>query len=40
LSRSLKTQVRVIPTRKDRGRIEISFSSLDELDRLLEVLLK
>jgi len=35
LARSLKTRVRLVPSRKDRGRIEISYSSLDELDRLL-----
>jgi ParB family chromosome partitioning protein len=40
LARALKTRVRLVSSRKDRGRIEISYSSLDELDRLLEVLLK
>jgi ParB family chromosome partitioning protein len=40
LARSLKTRVRLVATKKDRGRIEINYSSLDELDRLLEVLLK
>jgi ParB family chromosome partitioning protein len=39
LRRALKTQVRLVTTHKDKGRIEIPFSSLDELDRLLEVLL-
>jgi ParB family chromosome partitioning protein len=40
LTHALKTRVRLVPTRKDKGRIEISYASLDELDRLLEVLLK
>ena len=40
LARSLKTRVRLVARKKDRGRIEISYGSLDELDRLLEVLLK
>lgn len=40
ISRSLKTRVRLVTGTKGRGRIEISYSSLDELDRLLEVLLK
>ena len=40
LSESLKTRVRLHATSKKRGRIEISYSSLDELDRLLEVLIK
>jgi len=40
LVRSLKTRVRLVTATKGRGRIEISYSSLDELDRLLEVLLK
>ncbi len=40
LTRSLKTRVKVVTTKKDEGRIEITYSSLDELDRLLEVLLK
>lgn len=40
LARALKTRVRLVPTRKDKGRIEINYASLDELDRLLEVLLK
>ena len=38
LTRELKTRVRLVAG-KDRGRIEITYSSLDELDRLLEVLL-
>lgn len=37
LQRSLKAKVR-IQDRKGRGRIEISYSSLEELDRLLEKL--
>jgi len=40
LARALKTRVRLVANKKDRGRIEISYGSLDELDRLLEVLLK
>jgi ParB family chromosome partitioning protein len=40
LSHSLKTRVRLTTTSKNKGRIEIAYSSLDELDRLLEVLLK
>lgn len=40
LSRGLKTRVRLIPKQKNKGRIEIVYNSLDELDRLLEVLLK
>ena len=40
LARALKTRVRLVPTRKDKGRIEINYASLDELDRILEVLLK
>jgi ParB family chromosome partitioning protein len=37
LSRTLGTTVRVVD-RKGRGRLEISFSSYDELDRILEVI--
>lgn len=40
LSQSLKTRVRLTKNSKNKGRIEIAYSSLDELDRLLEVLLK
>jgi ParB family chromosome partitioning protein len=39
LSRSLKTRVLVHQQRGNRGRIEIRYASLDELDRLLENLL-
>ncbi len=40
LTQSLKTRVRLTKSSKNKGRIEIAYSSLDELDRLLEVLLK
>jgi ParB family chromosome partitioning protein len=40
LGESLKTRVRLLATSQDKGRIEIAYSSLDELDRILEVLLK
>lgn len=40
LSRALKTRVRLVSRGKERGRLEINYSSLDELDRLLEVLLR
>jgi ParB family chromosome partitioning protein len=40
LGESLKTRVRLHATSPDKGRIEIAYSSLDELDRILEVLLK
>jgi ParB family chromosome partitioning protein len=40
LARSLKTRVRLQQSSKNKGRIEIAYSSLDELDRILEVLLK
>lgn len=39
LSRALHTKVRVHAGPANRGRIEIHYGSLDELDRLLEVLL-
>lgn len=39
LTRALKTRVRVVTTNPHKGRIEIGYNSLDELDRLLEVLL-
>lgn len=40
LSRSLKTNVRLTAHKGGNGKIEIVYNSLDELDRLLEVLLK
>ena len=40
LTRSLKTKVRLAHTASNAGRIEISYGSLDELDRLLEVLIR
>jgi ParB family chromosome partitioning protein len=40
LTRSLKTRVRLKPGQRGHGRIEINYSSLDELDRLLELLLR
>jgi ParB family transcriptional regulator, chromosome partitioning protein len=40
LCRALKTRVRLVPSTKGQGRIEITYNSLDELDRLLEVLLQ
>ncbi len=39
LGQSLKTRVHLHALSQDKGRIEIAYSSLDELDRLLEVLL-
>lgn len=39
LSHSLKTRVRLHMGKKDTGRIEITYSSLDELDRILDILL-
>lgn len=39
LKRSLGTKVR-IQHRGDKGKIEIQYSSLDELDRLLEILIR
>lgn len=38
LRHRLGTKVRIRPTKKDRGRIEIEYFSLDELDRILAVL--
>ena len=40
LARSLRTRVRVHQGKGNKGKLEISYSSLDELDRLLEVLLE
>ena len=40
LTHSLKTRVKLSQRGTDRGRIEIHFGSLDELDRLLEILLR
>lgn len=40
LMRALKTRVHVSHKKGGAGRIEIAYSSLDELDRLLKVLLK
>jgi ParB family transcriptional regulator, chromosome partitioning protein len=40
ISRALKTRVRLITSSRGRGRIEIAFNSLDEFDRLLEILLQ
>jgi ParB family chromosome partitioning protein len=39
LQRILGTKVRIVGKRK-RGKIEIEFYSLDELDRILELLRK
>ncbi len=39
LTRSLKTRVQLVG-KGNRGRIEITYGSLDELDRLLEILLE
>ena len=38
LERKLGTQVRIFPNRKNQGRIEIRYYSLDDLDRLLNLL--
>ena len=38
LERALGTQVRIFPNRKNQGRIEIRYYSLDDLDRLLNLL--
>lgn len=38
LERKLGTQVRIFPTRDHQGRIEIRYYSLDDLDRLLNLL--
>lgn len=40
LKKSLGTKVRLIQKNKERGKIEIEFSSLDELDRLLDILIQ
>jgi ParB family chromosome partitioning protein len=40
LTRSLKTRVKLSQRGNDRGRIEIHYGSLDELGRLLEILLR
>ena len=40
LTHSLHTRVKVHPGKGNKGRLEISYSSLDELDRILEVLLE
>jgi ParB family chromosome partitioning protein len=40
LQRSMKTRVRLRDRGKGNGRIEIEYNSLDELDRLLDVLLR
>lgn len=40
LCQTLKTKVRLSVGKNNKGKIEISYNSLDELDRLLEVLLK
>ena len=38
MGRKLGTQVRIFPSRKNRGKIEIRYYSLDDLDRLLNLL--
>ncbi len=38
LERKLGTQVRIFPNKKNQGRIEIRYYSLDDLDRLLNLL--
>ena len=40
LCQSLKTSVKLVSRKNNKGRIEIAYSSLDELDRLLELLFK
>lgn len=40
LKKSLGTKVRIIQKNKKSGRVEIEYYSLDELDRLLEILLQ
>jgi len=38
IGRKLGTQVRIFPSRKNKGKIEIRYYSLDDLDRLLNLL--
>jgi len=38
LERKLGTQVRIFPNKKNQGRIEVRYYSLDDLDRLLNLL--
>jgi len=40
LKKSLGTKVRVIQKNKKSGRVEIEYYSLDELDRLLDILMQ
>ncbi|MCD6499027.1 MAG: ParB/RepB/Spo0J family partition protein [Deltaproteobacteria bacterium] len=40
LKRSLQTKVRIQSKSKKRGKVEIEYHSLEELDRLLEILLR
>ena len=40
LCKSLKTPVKLVARKKNKGRIEIAYNSLDELDRLLEILFR
>ena len=40
LCKSLKTPVKLVSRKNNRGRIEIAYGSLDELDRLLEILFR
>ena len=40
LCKTLKTPVKLVSRKKNKGRIEIAYSSLDELDRLLEILFR
>ncbi len=40
LSQSLKTAVRLHVSKKGKGRIEIKYTSFDDLDRLLEIFFK
>ena len=40
LCKSLKTPVKLVARKNNKGRIEIAYGSLDELDRLLEILFR
>ena len=40
LRQSLGTKVHLLQKNKKRGKIEIEYSSLDELDRLLDILIQ
>ena len=39
LTRSMKTRVRLVPGKGQSGRLEVSYGSFDELDRITELLL-